>query len=141
MRSSIQILPGVKAISWVNCRKLPPHVDLHGITQNCVAILTDIHSIEFFGEPDCRCATEKECGNYKDTATLKFVCAIELPRTIPVGFVVTDIAGDSYLIGAKEKPYPQIKFNRVFGLADGVAAGYEYEITHIAIKSLVTCRI
>lgn len=141
MRSSTQILPGIKAVGWVDCRNLPTHVALHGITQNRVGIFTDVNYIEFFGEPDCRCTSEKENGNYTDKAALKFVCAEELPKSIPLAFVVTDIAGESFLIGAKEKPYPQIKINRVFGLADGVAAGYEYEVTHVAIKSMVPCKI
>ena len=45
-----QILPGVKSIGWIDCTKLQPHVDLHGICESVIPILTAINVVEFFGK-------------------------------------------------------------------------------------------
>ena len=48
MRTTTQILPGIKAIGWVDCRHLPRRVDLSAICGMTVAVLTDIHPIPFY---------------------------------------------------------------------------------------------
>lgn len=141
MRTTTQILPGVSAIGWVDCRHLPRRVDLMGICRQPFGIFTDITPIEFFDEPDCRCVTEKSGVGYSDTATLKFHCAELLPIHRPLGFVVTDIAGQSYLIGSLEHPHPTVKAELLCGDPDGDGAGYRYEIKHVSIKSMVPCFI
>lgn len=141
MKTSTQILPGVKAIGWVDCRLLPPFVALHGITRNMIAILTDIHPVAVFDDAECSCTTERENGNIKDKASLKFHSDELLPLHEPIGFVVTDIAGMSYVIGQREHPIPQVKAEIRFGAPDGDSAGYYYEVTHVAIKSMVPCKI
>ena len=139
MKCSTQILPGVKAIGWLDCRNLPRRVDLTGICGMPLPILTDIHWLNFFGEPDCRCQSKKENGGYQDTASLKFRAAEKLPRGVPLGFVVTDVSGKSYLIGSQEHPYPQCEPEQSTGSPSGDAAGFEYEVKHIALKSLIPC--
>lgn len=141
MRTSIQILPGIKAIGWVDCRHLPRRVALSAICGMTVAVLTDIHSIEFFGEPQCECKTKKDGAGYEDTATLKFLTAQKLPRSASLGFVVTDVNGQYWLIGSSETPHPTIECERKTGIPSGDAAGYEYEIKHVAIKAMVPCLI
>ncbi len=141
MKTSIQILPGIKAIGRLDCRLLPARVDLHGITRNVVGVFTDVYPVEFFDTPECSCTTERENGGYKDTASLKFFCGELLPLHLPLGFVVTDISGRHYLIGAREHPFPQVKVERQCGAPDGDAAGYYYEVTHVSIKSMVPCKI
>ena len=141
MRTTTQILPGVRAVGWVDCLRLPKRVDLHGICGSQVAVLTDIHTVEFFDEPDCRCVTEKDGGGYTDTATLKFHAAELLPIHRKLGFVVTDVNGRSYLIGSQEPPFPTVKAEMLCGAPDGDGAGFQYEIKHVAIKSMVPCVI
>lgn len=139
MKTDIQILPGIKSIGWVECKYLPRRVDLHGITQTSVPIFTTIHPLHFFDEPDCRCKTERVSGNISDTATLKFHCNELIRIDRQIGFVVTDINDISYLIGGKEPPFPKISVEQSTGSCGGDAAGYYYEITHSAIKSMVKC--
>ncbi len=141
MKTSTQILPGVKAIGWVDCRHLPKRVDLAGICGMPVAILTTIHPVEFFDEPQCECQTKKDGAGYEDTATLKFLTGAELPRSTNLGFVVTDVNDKSYLIGSKERPVPIPEKTHRLGLPDGDAAGFLYEVKHISIKSMVPCLI
>lgn len=139
MRTTKQILPGICSIEWVECEKLIPDAALHGIVGTPVPILTERHAVEFFDEPECECVTENDNGNRTDTATLKFLSGDLLPIRRHVAFVVTDANGRSFLIGAAEQPYPQVKMSIVFGAPDGDSGGFEYEITHTAIKSLVKC--
>lgn len=141
MRTTTQILPGIKAIGWVDCRHLPRRVDLSAICGMSGVVLTDIHPIEFFDEPQCECKTKKDGAGYEDTATLKFLTSQKLPRSASLGFVVTDVNGQSYLIGSLEAPQPQVECNQQTGIPSGDAAGYAYEIKHVSIKSMVPCVI
>lgn len=106
-----------------------------------VAVLTDIHPIEFFDEPQCECKTKKDGAGYEDTATLKFLTSQKLPRSASLGFVVTDVNGQSYLIGSLEAPQPKVECNQQTGIPSGDAAGYAYEIKHVSLKSMVPCLI
>lgn len=141
MKTSTQILPGIKAIGWIDCRHLPRRVDIMAICGMTVAILTDIHQIPFFGEPTCECKTTREGAGSQDTATLKFLTDKELPHGTCLGFVVTDVNDKYRLIGSLEAPYPTIECGRKTGIPSGDAAGYEYEIKHVAIKAMVPCLI
>lgn len=141
MRCSTQILPGVKAIGWLDCRHLPRRVDLSAICGMTVAVLTDIHPIPFFDEPTCECKTTKDGAGYKDTVTLKFSTGARLPFGAALGFVVTDVNDKSYLIGSLEHPLPMVECEQHTGIPSGDAAGYAYEINHISIKSMVPCVI
>ena len=141
MRTTKQILPGIKAIGWVLCDKLIADIALRGIAGMAVPILTDIHMVDFFGEPECVCVTANDNGNRLDTATLKFASENILPLHSHIALVVTNINGCSYIIGAKEAAFPVIKRTISFGDTSNDRACTEYEITHSAIKSLVRCDI
>lgn len=141
MRTTRQILPGIRAIAWVDCESLIPDIALRSIARMAVPVLTALHEVDFFDSPECECVTENDNGNRTETATLKFLSGTLLPLRKPIGFVVTTVDGDTYLIGTAEKPYPQVKMSIDFGAPDGDSGGFEYEITHTAIKTLVNCVI
>ena len=141
MRTSTQILPGIKAIGWLDCQHLPRRVDLTAICGMPLPILTDIHPIPFFDEPTCECKTKKDGAGYEDTATLKFLTDKKLPRSASLGFVGTDVNDNSYLLGSLEKPWPNVECDSSTGIPSGDAAGYAYEIKHVSIRSMVPCII
>ena len=136
-----QILPGIKAIGWIDCDSLQKRVDLHSVCGMPVTILTDIHPIKFFGEASGECQTSKAGGAFEDSATLTFSTGSELPRNVPLGFVVTDVNGISYLIGSLESPRPMVECARRTGLPSGDTAGFSYVIKHTAIRSMIPCII
>lgn len=94
MRTTKQILPGVKEIGWVRCEHLVNDIALRGIAMMPVPILTDIHNVPFFDEPTCECVTENDGGNRTDTAKLKFASEDLLPLKEHLAFVVTAIDGN-----------------------------------------------
>ena len=141
MRTARQILPGIRFIGWVLCDNLIADIALRGIAGMAVPVLTDIHAVDFFGEPECDCVTANDGGNRLDTASLKFASDCTLPLHSHLAFVVTDISRNSYIIGAKEAAFPVIKRTITFGGTADERACIEYEITHSAIKSLVRCDI
>lgn len=141
MKTVTQILPGVKFLGWLDSRHLQDNVALAGICRMPVPILTDIHPIDFFDEPQCDCKTKKDGGGYEDTASLKFLTSEELPQGIKMAFIVTDVNDRSFLIGSKERPVPIPAPERRLGKPDGDAAGCFYEVSHVAIKSLIPCII
>lgn len=129
------------AIGWLDCKHLQRQVALAGICRMPVAVLTDIHPVEFFDEPDCRCTSKKENGGWQDSATLKFLAAEPLPRGVDIGFIVTDVNGQSFLIGSRERPCVLPETEHRLGSPSGDAAGFYYEIKHTALKSLIPCHI
>ena len=55
--------------------------------------------------------------------------------------VVTDVNGNSFLIGSLEAPRPTVECELRTGVPSGDPAGYAYEIKHVSIKSMVPCII
>ena len=141
MNSTCQILPGIKNIYWVECSKLPPRIDLQAVGELPIALLTDLNEITFFGSSDCRCVTEKENNGWSQKATIRFRTGSELPFYNNLAFAVTDVNGISFIIGARERPFPVVKCEYNAGSPSGEPAGFTYEISHKAIRSLVPCLI
>ena len=142
MNTNIQILPGIRFVGYIDLDKLAaePRYDLAGICGMSVVILTDVIPVDFFDDPECRNVTEKINGQNQDRVSLKFHShsLIEIHKNL--GFVVTDNAGHSYVIGNQLPPFPQIKFELNCGAPDGDGAGFYYEVTHVALSSLVPCK-
>lgn len=136
MKSNIQILPGIRRIGTVASRHLPKVVPLHGICCRPVPVLTAIEWFDFFGQPDCRCITDK----LGATATLKFSASDFRSPLARLSFVVEDASGNTFLIGQAEPPMPQVKVEQIYE-TPGVEAGYSYEVTHNSLRSLVPCLI
>ena len=143
MNTNIQILPGIRFIGYFDLDKLAaePRFDLAGICGMTVPVLTDIIPVDFCDDPECRNVTERINGQNQDKATLKFHSHTLIEIHKRLGFVVTDIAGNSFVIGNQLPPFPQIKVELYCGTPDGDGAGFYYEISHAAIKSMVPCKI
>ncbi len=141
MNTNIQILPGIRFIGYFDLDKLAtePRFDLAGICGMSVAVLTDVIPVDFFDDPECRNVTEKINGQNQDKVSLKFHSHALIEIHKHLGFVVTDIAGKSYVIGNQMPPFPQVKTELNCGAPDGDGAGFYYEISHVALASLVPC--
>ena len=139
MNSTCQILPGVRKIGWVDCNLLPKQITFSGVTRLPLALLAEVTYITFFGSPDCRCITEKENNGWMQTASLKFLSGDEIPFEKHIAFVVADVNDNWFVIGAYERPFPVIKFEKTSGAPGGSPAGINYEISHKAIRTMLPC--
>lgn len=139
MKTTTAILPGVRRIGYLDCSKLQRRVDLHAICMNVIPVLTDITEVIFFNEPQCKRKTEVDGSKRMETATLEFHCDELLPIHLPLGFVVFDQNDQYWLIGQQEHPHPKLKVELLCGTPDGDTAGFHYEISHTALKSMIKC--
>ena len=140
-KSDSYILPGIKRIGYVNSKHLPRRVDLTAISGLEVPLLTAMVDVNFFDEPTCECKYEQSSGGGMETVSLKFTTGRRLPRSPYIALVVTDVMDRSFLIGSKENPLPVLNATHRIGTPSGDAGGWYYEITHMAIRGLVRCRI
>lgn len=138
---SHQSLPGIKSIGFVDPEYLQPNVAFKSIAGIPVGVFCIINSISLCGDASCEAVTEYDNNGRSQKTTLKFSTTDVLPTYFKLAFIVADTNGDSYLIGAKENPYPVIKCSKSFGTPSGDPAVYSYEISLSALKSLIPCRI
>lgn len=139
MKTSIQILPGIKRIAWIVRDALPPRVDIYASIGDKVPVLTDLHEITFFGDPSCETTVNIENVKETETTKLTFRTAKSLPNR-NLAIVVTDNNGNSYLIGARERPFPVITYQRAISSPSTVAA-LECTVTYTSLKALVPCLV
>lgn len=141
MKTYTQILPGVKAVYWLDSRHLLPRVDLRAICKMPVPVMTSLLHMAVCNDAQCECKSEREGGSIVQTASLKFLTDREPPEGIALAFVVTDISDKSYLVGSLEHPRAVVNCTKRLGVPDGDAAGYLCEIIHKALRSLIPCTI
>lgn len=132
-------IPGIKKIQIVRCRHLTPHVELHSICGNAVAIAAPAQDVPFTGRPLLEWEGERVNGRWRQKSTLTFSSSMELPEDEYLAFVITKADGGQLLIGAKEPNYPVITYTDSTGNPGGEPAIRQYKITHIALKSAVAC--
>lgn len=135
-----QILPGIRRIGTIDSRALPSVVPLRAICGGKIPVLTAVTWIRFYGTPECQCRTERHEGGILQTATLKFLSPAMLYSSHrSSSFIVEDTTGERYLIGQREAPLPTITCEYTTGAPTGTPAGFSYEITHTALRSMVPC--
>ena len=107
----MQSLPGIRFVGIVDCYKLQPGLREAAMAGLTVAAHTSVEAVPFVNAT-VESVTEFSHGTPMETATLKFRTSLFLPIDIQLGFVVTDVCGNSWLIGAAEPPYPKDRASR-----------------------------
>lgn len=139
MKNKKQSLPGIKSIGFVETEKLSPNVMLKGICEIPVAVYADVTDVTFVSAPTCVLGDEYDKHGRLQTVTLNFATNDYIPMYKRLAFIVTDVNGQSYLIGAKEPPFPVMKLSINFGTPGGDSSTNLVEVKHVAIKSLLKC--
>lgn len=134
-------LPGIFKIGFLECSKLAPQLALKSIAGVPIAILTEITDVIFSGEATCEAVSENDNNGKSEKTTLKFTTTQKIPDNSPLAFVVQCVNGQKFLVGAKERPYPIVKITTDTGTTSGNASAYFVEITHIALKSLLSVTV
>lgn len=131
-------MPGIRAVSILPCSMLPADIMLKSMAGIPVTLLTDKQeSVPFFGLPVLESSTEYKNGGYVQATKLTLRSTAQLPRNVPVAFIVDCNDGSRWIIGTRERPYPIINGTATTGEADGDGAVTEYEISLTAAKSLI----
>ena len=139
MKNTKQSLPGIKRIDYVLAENLTPNVMLNAICGGLVSVLAQTTEVPFVGEAIC--VTTSECDNHGkvESVTLTFSSTEYVPSSMPLAFIVTDVNGNSFLIGSREKPFPIIKHDITFGSPAGDQSVNQYEVKYVAIRALIGC--
>lgn len=132
-------LPGLTHIYTVDCHQLPMNIGMMNRCGMPIAIYACMTEISFFGTATCSMESSYVSGGRQEVATLVFSSTEHIPACKPLAFVVTDVNDRSFIIGAREKPYPMIKATRQTGTPDGEPSCYNYEITHTSNSTMIEC--
>ena len=137
MSQTKQSLPGIIAISDLECSALPKNIEMKSLAGIPVAIYESMTSVCFSGNPTC--ITESEYDNHaqSEKTTLSLQSVTVLPIRRQLSFIVTDVQGQSFIIGHHEAPFPTIKSTGSLGTPSEEKSGYTYEVTLIGRKTLV----
>lgn len=133
-----QSLPGIRFVGIVDCLKLQPGLREGAAAGLTVGAHTSVEAVPFVNAT-VESVTEYSHGAPIETATLKFRTSKFLPIDIQLGFVVEDVCGNSWLIGAAEPPYPKVSLTRKTGLPGGDPAAWEIEVKAIGQRALLPC--
>lgn len=139
MKTHTQSLPGIKSIAFVDAGAITPNAMLKAISNVPVAVYSEVIDVPFFGTPTCTVTDEYDSHGRQQSVTLKFSTSDYIPTHMPLAFVVTDMAGKAYLIGAKEPPHAAVKLTIDFGTPSGEAACSLYEVSLSAKRALLEC--
>lgn len=133
-----QSLPGIRRIYYTYCYSLPPRVMLTGLCGGAVVLFRDgLVPVPFAGEPVLKWDGSMENGSRVEKSTLTFRTSHALPEGVRIAFVVETFSGKSCLIGAREPNYPVVEYSETTGETAGEAAVRTYNISHIAVKSVI----
>ena len=134
-------LPGIKSLAYVFSDNLNNNIAMQAVAKMPIVIFAPLNTIAFTGECTCIVENTNENNGSAETATLTFQSQVELPEDHPVAFVITDVMDRTYILGAKEAPYPQIGVSKGFGLPEADPNAISYEIKYQSIKALVACSL
>ncbi len=134
-------LPGIKSLAYVFSDNLNNNIAMQAVAKMPIVIFAPLNPIAFTGECTCIVENTNENNGSAETATLTFQSQVELPEDHPVAFVITDVMDRTYILGAKEAPYPQIGVSKGFGLPEADPNAISYEIKYQSIKALVACSL
>lgn len=133
-----QSLPGITFVGVVDCLKLQPNLREMSAAGLTVAAHTSVEAVPHT-EATVEAVTEFRHGSPVQTTTLKFKTTAMPDIELQLGFVVTDVSGQSFLIGAAEPPYPQCSLTRKSGTPGGDPAVWEIEVKAVGQRSLLPC--
>lgn len=132
-------LPGIREIYSVDCEKLQPNIRQIAASGNFVAVQTTAHRIRLNDSPSLSVSSENKSGSTSQSVTLKFSTPDKPQFDSQLGFIAVDQAGNRYLIGAGEPPYPQIKITRSSGTLSSEPATWTIEARLIGTIALIPC--
>jgi len=134
-------LPGIRSLAYMPASRLSNNIVMQSLAGVHVSVYAMTTPIVFTGECTCIVEYTNENKGQAEVATLTFLTQQELPQDTPLAFIVTDVMGNSYVLGAKEEPFPVITSSKGFGTPEGDVSAYTVEVVHTSLKALIPCYI
>lgn len=104
-----------------------------------VAIAGQMRRIPFTGTPQLTTERKPSNNGFTETAELTFTVRHGdfTPPDTPAAFIVVDITGKAWLIGAREEPYPSVTVQEAFGSPSGDSRAKQVKITYESQNALI----
>lgn len=134
-----QFIPGIRQIHMIDAAKLTPSIRYAESTGIPIAIFDKGREIPLLLPGKLTCKTEMTDNAYFETVELEFRCfpgSFVIPNH-PVAFVATTAVGESWLIGAREAPFPRIAKTDNTGEPDGTPYSTDVTISYTSAKSMI----
>lgn len=131
-----QSLPAIKFIGYLPTSLLSPDIVLKHLAGVPVGIFADITPVEHYGNASCEALSEYDNGSHIEKATLQFTTTDEIPENQEIAFVLSDVSGKSYVIGARESPFPMIEIESKVDEKTNIKA---VKVVFTAKKALIPC--
>ena len=131
-------LPGIRAISYLPCSLLAPHIIEKYRAGLPIAVFSPSTPIEHYGDASCIAESEYTNGGYYEKTTLSCTTTDTIPQSVPIAFVVTDVADHSFLIGCREAPIPIVEITKQIDKESNI---FEVKVTFQREKSLIECSV
>lgn len=133
------ILPGIRSIAWISIDELPSDFERHALSGEPLPLPNVRNAVNFSGFPECSVTRSKTCGGYYETATLKFHSNDILPIKERICLVIEDMRGNTFLLGSSRPPFPEFKAERAFSRPGSDPADLSYEVSFVALSTLIKC--
>ena len=133
-----QSLPGIKNISILPCAGLPQYAMAKSLSDIPVGINCATSNLDIYPEYSLEVESKYTNGNYFENLSLEFTSTTRIPKNPKMAVVITDVEGNNFLIGTKERPYPVIEYTK--GVS-GTSNIYEIKVTFSGKRALIPCAI
>jgi len=133
-----QSLPNIVKIGFVPCNNLSPNILEKFLAGIPVAVFQLPTAIEHYGNAKCEAEQEYVNGAYSEKTVLQFSSTQTIKGFSAVAFVIEDAQGNSFIIGAKEAPFPIVEVTEEMDRETNVK---NYKVTFTRRKSLLPCSI
>lgn len=130
-------LPGITRIAYLPCERLPMDITLRTMSGIPVAIATDATHIKKIGNAVCETEQQFDFNSQIEKVTLSFSTNDEIPSCMDIAFIITDVKGNSFVIGTRERPFPVIKRTDTTASPGCSPSVNSYEVTFSSKKALV----
>ena len=134
-------LPGIKKIYSIAVASLPEQIEDKSVAGLEIVINSGLQEIQFFGDATCSVKQNYDNNEQVEEVELKFSTVDKVNTDAPLGFVVVDVNGRTFLIGTKEAPCPTIKQERDSNEPSGSSAIWNVDVKHIGLKAISFCVI
>jgi len=133
-----QSLPNIIKIYTVPCDSLPTNVMEKHLAQISIAVVQGKTPVEHYDNASCEAEQEHDNNGLLEKTVLQFTTTDEIAAYPPLAFVVTDAQQQSWVIGAKEAPFPIVEVTKSIDRDTNV---YAVKVSFSRRKSLIPCSV